>query len=150
MNKTFRNMALTPQRSSLSVKSCSKWILFRIRLKKKFPLFILDRGEGREKKRERNINVWVSLTHPPTGELTWPATQACALTGKQTGDPLICRLALNPLSPTSQGRINLLVFLNYEYVLFNFFLNHASYRKKKEQDNIVKDESRQGEGLFIL
>ena len=34
---------------------------------------------------------------------TWPATQACALTGNRTRDPLVCRWALNPLSHTSQG-----------------------------------------------
>ena len=34
---------------------------------------------------------------------TWPATQACALTGNQTGDPLVLRTMLNPLSHTSQG-----------------------------------------------
>ena len=34
---------------------------------------------------------------------TWPATQACALTGNQTGDPLLHSPALNPLSHTSQG-----------------------------------------------
>ena len=35
---------------------------------------------------------------------TWPATQACALAGNQTGDPLVLRLVLNPLSHTSQGQ----------------------------------------------
>ena len=34
---------------------------------------------------------------------TWSATQACALTGNPAGDPLICGLALNQLSHTSQG-----------------------------------------------
>ena len=34
---------------------------------------------------------------------TWPATQTCALTKNRTSDPLVCRLALNPLSHTSQG-----------------------------------------------
>ena len=29
----------------------------------------LERGNGREKERERNINVWLSLVHPPTGNL---------------------------------------------------------------------------------
>ena len=29
---------------------------------------------------------------------TWPATQACALTGNRTNDPLVHRLALSPLS----------------------------------------------------
>ena len=34
---------------------------------------------------------------------TWPATQACALSGNGTSDPLVHRLALNPVSHTSQG-----------------------------------------------
>ena len=37
-------------------------------------LFILERGEGREKQRERNSNEWLPLTHPQLG--TWPTTQA--------------------------------------------------------------------------
>ena len=28
-----------------------------------------ERGEGREKEKERNINVWLPLMHPPTGDL---------------------------------------------------------------------------------
>ena len=44
----------------------------------------------------------VVATHmPPLG--TWPATQAGALTGNRTGNPLVPRLALNLLSHTSQG-----------------------------------------------
>ena len=38
---------------------------------------------------------------PPPG--AWPATQACALSGNRTSDPLIRRLVLNPLSHTSLG-----------------------------------------------
>ena len=34
---------------------------------------------------------------------TWLPTQACAVTGNRTGDPLVCSPALNPLSHTSQG-----------------------------------------------
>ena len=41
---------------------------------KDFYLFILERGEGREKKRERNIDVrnihQLNLVHAPTGEQT--------------------------------------------------------------------------------
>ena len=48
---------------------------------------VLERGEGREKERERNINVWLPLTWPPLG--TWPTTQACALTGNPTSNPLV-------------------------------------------------------------
>ena len=68
--------------------------------KLRFYLF-LERGKGREKESERNINVWLSLACPLLG--TWPTTQACALTGNLTSNPLIWRWALNPLSHTSQG-----------------------------------------------
>ena len=69
--------------------------------KKDFIYVFLDRGEGREKERERNISVWLPLTHPLLG--TWPATQAYTLTGSRTGGPLVHRPVLNPLSHTSQG-----------------------------------------------
>ena len=45
---------------------------------------------GREAERERNIYVWLLLMHSLLG--TWPAMQACALTGNLTGEPLVCRL----------------------------------------------------------
>ena len=64
-------------------------------------IFFLERGKGREKGRDRNISGWLLLMLPQLG--TWPATQACAPTGNQTGDLLVRRLALNPLSHTSQG-----------------------------------------------
>ena len=44
-----------------------------------FIYLFLERGKGREKERERNITVWSPLMCPLLG--TWPATQACALTG---------------------------------------------------------------------
>ena len=64
-------------------------------------LLFLEIGEGREKERERNINVWLPPVCPPLG--TWPATQACALTGNRIGSSLVRRPALNLLSYTSQG-----------------------------------------------
>ena len=54
-----------------------------------------------EKERERNIECVSLLQHPVLG--IWPPTQACALTGNQTSNPLLHRLALNPLSHTSRG-----------------------------------------------
>ena len=75
---------------------------------KRFYLFIFRRGERREKERERNIKVWLPHTCPSLG--TWPTTQACALTGNRTRDPLVCRYALNPLNHTSQGSC-----LNFPY-----------------------------------
>ena len=66
----------------------------------RFHLFIF-RERGREgEERERNINAWLPLTDPILG--TWPTTQACALTGNQTGNPLVHRPALNPLSHTAR------------------------------------------------
>ena len=66
-----------------------------------FIYLFLERGEGKEKERERNISVWLSFACPLLG--TWPTTQACALMGNRTADPVLCSPALNPLSHTSQG-----------------------------------------------
>ena len=63
-------------------------------------LFIF-RGERREKEKESNIIVRLPFVRPLLG--TWPTAQAGALTGNQTSDFLVCRLAFNTLSHTSQG-----------------------------------------------
>ena len=73
---------------------------------KDFIYLFLDRGEGREKERKRSIRVWLPLPYPPPG--AWPTTQACALTGNPTGDSLVHRPVLNPLSHTSQGYLCIL------------------------------------------
>ena len=65
-------------------------------------MYFLQRGEGTEKEKKRDIN-WSPLAHPQLR--TWPATQACDLTGgNQTSDLSVLRPALNPLSHSSQGR----------------------------------------------
>ena len=69
---------------------------------KRFYLSIFRDREGREKERKRNT-MCGCLTRPLLR--TWPITQACALNGNRTSDPLVRRLALNPLSHTSQGRM---------------------------------------------
>ena len=48
---------------------------------KYFTYLFLDREEGGETERERNINVWLPLVCQLE---TWPTTQACALTGYRT------------------------------------------------------------------
>ena len=85
----------------------------------RFYLFTFERGEEREKERERNISVWLPLMCSLLG--TWPTTQACALTGNRTGDPLVHRPALNPLSHTSQGYLHTLVI----YLLY--FLEYSKW-----------------------
>ena len=69
----------------------------------RFYLFILDRGGGWEKERE----TWMcgSSGTPPTGDLIWPAAQACPLTGNRTHNPLFRRPALNLLSYTCWAQI---------------------------------------------
>ena len=74
---------------------------------KDFIYWFLVRGGGREEERERHINVWLPLAHPLLR--TWPATQACALTGNWTSNPLVCRPASNPLSHTRQGCLSIFI-----------------------------------------
>ena len=71
---------------------------------KRYYLFIFR--QGKEGEGERNISVWLPLAGPLLG--TWPTTQTCALTRNQTSDPLVHRLALNPLCNTSQSHISFL------------------------------------------
>ena len=70
---------------------------------KDFIYLFLESGEGKEKERERSINVWLPLMGPLLE--TSPTTQACALTGNLTRDTLVLRLALNSLSHTREGYI---------------------------------------------
>ena len=73
-------------------------------LKKIFIYLFIFRERGREEKeREKNINMWLLLIYPPPG--TWSVTQACALTGDRTSNPLVLQPALNLLSHTSQVSI---------------------------------------------
>ena len=81
---------------------------------KDFIYLFLERGERREKEGERNINVWLPLTCPLLG--IWLTTQAHALTGTQTDNPWVYRLALTPLSHTSQ-----------DWYYFLFDLKHAAF-----------------------
>ena len=65
--------------------------------KRCFIYLFLERRKGRRK------TSMCGIFHMPPLTGTWPATQACALTGNWTGDPLLHSLVLNPLSHTSQG-----------------------------------------------
>ena len=65
-----------------------------------FIYLFLERGERREKEKERNISMWLPLALHSWG----PGLQARhhALTGNWTSNPLACRPALSLLSHTSQ------------------------------------------------
>ena len=66
----------------------------------------LERGEGREEERGRNIRR-LPLTQPHLG--TWPATQACALPGIDPHYLSFCGMTPNTLSHTGQGPNDLLI-----------------------------------------
>ena len=76
-------------------------VLQRYFLKKYFTYLFLERGEGREKERERNINVWLPLTYPPLG--TWPATQACALDWGSNWQPPALQFGAQSTEPHQPG-----------------------------------------------
>ena len=99
------------------------YILFYLFIFKDFIYLFLERGEGREKERERNIDAWVPLVCSPLG--TWPTTQACALTRSRRGVPLLCSMVLSPLRQASQGVM---------YVL----IDHAGGWSKNQQVKAVK------------
>ena len=61
-------------------------------------------SKGREGERQREKHQCVVASHTPLLG-TWPATQAQALAGNWTSNPLVHRPALNPLSHTSQGYV---------------------------------------------
>ena len=54
---------------------------------KHFILFLESKERKREREGEKCQRMAASHTPPPPG--TWPATQACALTGNQTSDPSV-------------------------------------------------------------
>ena len=102
----FKNFIGGQGRKGSAAKKVKKYLAslsppFTFIFKKDFIYSFVENREGREKEKDRNINVWLSLMHPLLG--TRPATQACVLSGHRTNDPLVHRPALNPLSHTSQG-----------------------------------------------
>ena len=73
--------------------------------------------------------MWLPLERPLLG--TWPATQACALTGDRTSDLLVSRPVLNPLSHTNQGKS---LFLEER----KLGILNAMAKKAKENEKIPK------------
>ena len=69
---------------------------------------------------ERNISC-LPLAHPWPG--TWPATQACALTGNQTSNLSVHRPMLNPLNHSSQGSVGTVLKKNIFLTFFLFSKN---------------------------
>ena len=90
-------------------------------LKKYFIYLFLYRGEGRDKERERNINVWLPLMWPPLG--TWPATQACALTGNWTSGSLVHSPHSIHWATPARARCFLMYYIN---VIYDYFFTYTA------------------------
>ena len=70
--------------------------------------------------------------------MTWgPATQACTLTGNRTRDPMVHKLALNPLSYTSQGHLE--HFMCNTSLVFKFFKDLEMCKKKKNTNFSLRE-----------
>ena len=91
---------------------------------KGFCLFIF-RERGREGEREGEKHQCVVASHTPRNG-TWPATQACALTGNRTRDSSGLP-ALNPLSYTIQGIY--FVFKRYIIIIITKLKRISKYHK---------------------
>ena len=95
MNNAYRMAS----REVISIYLKYKMVLFPF--KKRFYLFIFrERGRKGEREGEKHQCVVVSQV-PPTGDLA--CNPGMCLTGNRTSNYLVHRLALNPLSHTSQG-----------------------------------------------
>ena len=71
------------------------------RFLKDFIYLFLDRGEGREKERERSINVWLLPTRPPLG--TRPETQAQAPVWETNRQPSGSQGSVHSVEPHQEG-----------------------------------------------
>ena len=81
--------------------------VFILSLKKYFIYLFLEKG--REKDRERNVNVWLPLMCPQLG--TWPATQACALTEKYNQQPFGLQAGALSIEPQQPGLYFIILIL---------------------------------------
>ena len=89
--------------------------------KKDFIYLFLERGEGKEKEKERKINMWLSLTCPLL--VTWPATQACALTGhmrESNQRPFGSQAGTQSSEPYQPGQKNIFFYINI-YIVRNWY-----------------------------
>ena len=85
----------------IKIRASPSWVdSFFLCFFKDFIYLFLERDEGMEKEREKNIDR-IPLVGPHMG--TWLTTQACALTRNRTGSLSVCSTMPNPLSHTSQG-----------------------------------------------
>ena len=94
-------------------------------------IYLFVEREGKEKEGERNINVWLPSARSILG--TWPESQACALTGNQTNDPMLRRPALKPLSHTVHGPEAILM-MTERPIRYHIGPSSSQARKLRQRD----------------
>ena len=139
-------MKMSPSRAPAMTRTClglptlqkrvGRTVTFILSFLKDLTYLFLERGEGREKEGERNIDVRekyqsVAPHTPPTRDLArnpgmcpdWESNQ-------QTGNPSVRRPELSPLSHTTQGRT----------VTFHFTAEHPAEHRKDVWRHILRQE----------
>ena len=121
-----------------SCAPCSSHTTQSKQLFKNFYSFtFIERGREREREGEehqcvRDTSIILPLARPQPG--TWPATQACALTGNRTRDLLVHRPTLSPLSHTSQTEQ---LFFFFFKILFIYFWREGKGGRKRGRETSV-------------
>ena len=93
---------------------------------KDFIYLFLERREGKEKERERNINVWLLLMCPLLG--TWPATQACALDWELNQRPFSSQACTQSTELHHPGLFEMFYhFSSYIYISDPFWVNYRMW-----------------------
>ena len=95
----FLNTAIYKREESFYEHSLSRFYLF------------LEKGEGKEKERESNSNVWLPLVCPVLG--TQPATQACAPDWESNHRPLGSQSGAQSTEPHQPGLFFILFCILY-------------------------------------
>ena len=96
------------------------WCFNSWTFKKYFIYLFLEKG--REKERERKINVCLPLTYPLLG--TWPATQACVLDWESNQQPFGLQASTQSTEPHQPGLWTCSVFCNHPCANAPFSFNY--------------------------
>ena len=92
-------------REILAIQRASSWFYLLTVLLKDLTYLFVFREKGGEGEREREERPRVVASHVPHHQGPGPQPRHVSLTGNRTSDPLVCRLAFDPLSLTSQGHL---------------------------------------------
>ena len=92
-------------REILAIQRASLWFYLLTVLLKDLTYLFVFREKGREGEREREERPRAVASHVPHHQGPGPQPRHVSLTGNRTSDPLVCRLAFDPLSLTSQGHL---------------------------------------------